>query len=161
MVSKLYAYTPKISPALTLKECIRTEHIASGGDLATMMGLSKSIPEVQFQKVLMKTPALAKKTDETHLSILGVVDPNDKKLMIFEHPNKQLPKAVMFRDSYTNTMMPYLNEHFSRIAYYWSFPIRDDLVLKEKPDIVIHQFVGRQFSLFDKIPQMPKVQPKG
>lgn len=58
-----------------------------------------------------------------------------------ERPN--LPTAVMFRDSFGTLLMPYLKETFSRITVVASKSVLCDLVLHEKPDVVIHEMVER------------------
>jgi len=54
-----------------------------------------------------------------------------------------LPRAVMFRDSFGNALIPYLSEHFSRILYVWDRDVDPRVVAVEKPDVVIQQIVGR------------------
>ncbi|GFK95244.1 putative alginate O-acetylase AlgJ [Fundidesulfovibrio magnetotacticus] len=75
-------------------------------------------------------------------------------LSTYSQADTSLPKAVVFRDSFLHEMMPFLAEHFSRIHLVWPYPtssnkIRDfdrDAILREKPDIVIDEFVERYFT---------------
>lgn len=54
-----------------------------------------------------------------------------------------LPCAVMFRDSFTDSMVQCLSEHFERIAYVWKPEFDSEVILKERPDVVIHQVPER------------------
>src|SRR5262249_47950937 len=58
----------------------------------------------------------------------------------------RLPRAVMFCDSFTQAMFPFLAEHFHRIAFIWQyFPTFDTAVVeREKPQIVIQELVERK-----------------
>ena len=56
------------------------------------------------------------------------------------------PRAVMFRDSFANALIPYLSEHFERILYVWDRDVDVALVDIEKPDVVIQEIVGRFLS---------------
>jgi alginate O-acetyltransferase complex protein AlgJ len=96
--------------------------------LATMLGLSESIGEVALPKVTLPTPPKARKTEDTALSLLGEQDVKATKLIAFEQPDSTLPRAVVFRDSFSTAMIPYLSEHFSRSVYYWDFRLNDALI---------------------------------
>lgn len=61
----------------------------------------------------------------------------------YEHPDRSRPRAVMFRDSFANALIPYLAEDFSRVAFVWDRDLDPELVLRERPDVVIQEIVGR------------------
>lgn len=62
-------------------------------------------------------------------------------------------KVLVFRDSFTINLLPYLSETFKDVQYYWTRDMNayKDVILREKPDIVILESVSRyaQDSLFD------------
>ncbi len=62
---------------------------------------------------------------------------------VFEGVDKSLPKAVMFRDSFSNYTINYLAESFSRLVVVWQPNIDYSIVDSEKPDIVISQQAER------------------
>ncbi|HEY9639255.1 MAG TPA: hypothetical protein V6C57_02160, partial [Coleofasciculaceae cyanobacterium] len=62
---------------------------------------------------------------------------------IYENPDKSLPKAVLFRDSFGNSMLDFLAESFSRLVVVWQPHIDYSVVEAEKPDVVINQQVER------------------
>ncbi len=55
-----------------------------------------------------------------------------------------LPTAVIFRDSFSTTLVPYFEEHFRRSVFVWSYQVDFDLVIHEQPDIVILEVVERK-----------------
>ncbi len=59
---------------------------------------------------------------------------------IKETNDPALPKAIIFRDSFTINLMPFLDENFCRTDYVfdkWNYDFHKSLVEKEKPDLVI------------------------
>jgi alginate O-acetyltransferase complex protein AlgJ len=65
-----------------------------------------------------------------------------------------LPRAVMFRDSFCIGMMPLLSDHFRRIVYCWQYIFDYELVERERPDVVIQEFVERVI-MEDSLPYNP------
>jgi hypothetical protein len=65
------------------------------------------------------------------------------KVQVFENRRRDLPQAVMFRDSFGSFMLPFLAESFSRLVVVSSRAIIFDLVEVEMPDLVLTQMVER------------------
>ncbi len=55
--------------------------------------------------------------------------------------NSNLPKAVVYRDSYFNLMIPYFSEHFSDCIYLWTNELSSEVIEKEKPSIVVYEML--------------------
>ena len=66
-------------------------------------------------------------------------------LLVTEHKDRSLPKAVVYRDSFAGRLIPFLSEHFSRASYVWDNEFGFEQIEREKPDIVIQEFVARSF----------------
>lgn len=61
----------------------------------------------------------------------------------------RLPKAVIFRDSFSQMAIPFLSERFSRAVYIWDHRFHVKVVIAEKPDVVIYEAVERyQHAIF-------------
>ena len=75
---------------------------------------------------------------------------NDIKILITETSDPNLPRAVIFRDSFFESIIPSLSTHFSRSVNVWSFAYDPQLVAREKPDLVIFECTERylQFLLY-------------
>jgi hypothetical protein len=54
-----------------------------------------------------------------------------------------LPRAVMYRDSMAIPLIPLMSENFSRIVYVSGARLDPNLILREKPDVVIEEMVER------------------
>ena len=58
---------------------------------------------------------------------------------MYEHPDRRLPRAVVFRDSFATWLIPLLSENFSRVLYSWQYTLDGDIVERELPDVVIQE----------------------
>lgn len=68
--------------------------------------------------------------------------------LVTEHRDRTLPRAVIFRDSFAGRLIPYLSEHFSRATYLWQNNFDPDVILRERPDIVIQEMAGRHLCVW-------------
>jgi hypothetical protein len=144
IINALRSQVPAVPPPLTRADFDDSTRIAPGQDLAAMMGLKRSMEEEDL-RLNPKTPRRYVVTEPK-----GAYATAGEGRIVTEIPGSNLPTAVMFRDSYTSWLAPFLSEHFSRIVYLWQNDFDADLILKEKPDVVIHEMVGRH--LYGYIP---------
>ncbi len=112
-----------------------------GGDLARMLGLGDRYRE----EYLVLNPRTPRRAHPAPLDPQWHV-PEWRWPVLTERPGPQLPRAVMFRDSFAACMIPFLSEHFRRIFYYREEPteFEFDVVEREKPDLVIQETVERK-----------------
>ena len=109
-----------------------------GLDLAGMLGIADGMTEEDLRLV----PRVARRA--------RIVEPArpDARLMdariVTEQDAPSRPRAVMFRDSFGSAMIPFLSEEFSRAVYLWQYNVDPDVVIAERPDIVIQEWVGRR-----------------
>jgi alginate O-acetyltransferase complex protein AlgJ len=78
--------------------------------------------------------------------------PGINNIIITNQEDRSLPKLVMYRDSFSIEMLPFLPENFSRGVFVWTntYTIDENLIKAEKPDIVIVEIVERAlYVLFD------------
>ena len=59
-----------------------------------------------------------------------------------KNPSKKY-KVLLFRDSFSGTLKPFINHTFRETTFIWSHKFDKDLVLKEKPDLVIMEYIER------------------
>jgi|GEM_PF-1612633 len=67
---------------------------------------------------------------------------NAKTELRFKAPKKKR-KAVIIRDSFSSALVGFLKEHFEEVVFIWKPRLNKDIILKEKPDIVIYEIVER------------------
>jgi hypothetical protein len=105
-----------------------------GGDLAQMMDLRRALTE--------ETPVVqAIRPRRGTVQITG--DP-DIPVVVSEVDDPGLPRAVVFRDSFGNALIPYLYEHFRYALYAWSRKGVDLApVVAGQPELVLHVAADR------------------
>ncbi|MEN9328375.1 MAG: hypothetical protein RI947_1183 [Candidatus Parcubacteria bacterium] len=57
-----------------------------------------------------------------------------------------LPRLLMYRDSFSNHLIPFIAEHFSDALYLWKHTVAETDLRQQKPDIVVYQIVERDIS---------------
>lgn len=118
---------PCIQP-LEYSELAITDTFTNQGDLSAMLGMEEIYKRKEFKvkdrlgRVNIELPATAEMV--MHFKNTSRLDSCQLKVMVF-------------RDSYSNYLIPYLNLHFKEAVYIWSYNFLQDLVESEKPDIVI------------------------
>ncbi len=71
-----------------------------------------------------------------------------------EHANSTLPRAVFYRDSFTNLMLPFLMNHFSRACFIWTYEHSVEVTDIEKPDLVVMEIIENRIDrLLEKNPK--------
>ena len=107
-----------------------------GKDLAAMLNISNDISEPYHDKSAFDYGTNVR--SKTPLDTIG-------HKFIVETNNTGMPKALIFRDSFTDMMIPFFNQSFSAILYAQHEHDRFNTQLVEsfKPDIVIHIIVER------------------
>jgi hypothetical protein len=151
IVAAVRVRVPRTPAAWTRADFTPADRTIEGLDLAGMMGLTRVLREVDLTLVPRRPrrarvidPAGAAPTDELGRIVTEIDDPS-------------LPRAVIFRDSFTSRLVPFLSEHFSRAVYLWQNDFDASVVETEHPDVVIQQIVGRH--LYNFIPS-PELVPK-
>ena len=144
---RLQRYFPDMRPA-------PLESYAMGRKPGLLGGLSYMIAmgDLYQEDVILMEPKCSRNAFETsgQEARLNHFQP----LSVYENPDKSLPRALVIRDSFVHEIIPFMAEHFSRMYFVWPFPtdavrVRDfdvESILREKPDIVIDEFVERYFT---------------
>jgi hypothetical protein len=65
---------------------------------------------------------------------------------VFQTEDRTKPRAILFRDSNATSMLPYLAPHFSRLVCVACAEMYRDLIISERPDIVLTQTTERQLA---------------
>lgn len=148
IIRAVRARVPRTPPAWSRDDFAPVDRVAEGLDLAGMMGLRRVLREVDMtlvprrpRRARVLEPVGARPTDEEGTIVTGIDDPS-------------LPRAVIFRDSFTSRLVPFLSEHFSRAVYLWQNDFDADIVSREHPDVVIQQIVGRHLYNFIPSPEL-------
>jgi hypothetical protein len=114
-----------------------------------MMGLRRLLVEDDL-RLVPRQPRMARVVEPEHPNPYGI-----EARMATETPDRRLPRAVIFRDSFTSALIPLLSEHFSRALYLWQPNVDPDTVVTEQANVVIQEWVGRRLSTalpYDPVP---------
>jgi alginate O-acetyltransferase complex protein AlgJ len=126
---------------------------SKGGDLALMLGLEDRIRD---EDLLLEplVPLLARPLDAGQWSanplnaVRWSLPPGTPaQVPPFERANTNLPRAVVFHDSFIGDLVHSLSEHFRRVVYSASDSFDRTLVDWERPDVVIQEMVERKLML--------------
>jgi hypothetical protein len=111
-----------------------------GGDLARMLGIQAELPEERLGLV-PRSHSNYRQTNEVFPLRAGWAP--FRRTFATERDDQTLPRAVMFRDSFTEHLVPFLSEGFQRIVYVWDYNFDRALIQREEPDVVIQEMVER------------------
>jgi hypothetical protein len=137
IMARVQAWYPDVKPHQISNYSSEDRRVS--GDLASIAGMESELPEAENRLV----PKF--KSSTRFISDAGeLIDfprfPIDR--VRSENPAAPIPKLVMFRDSFSTAMLPYLAEHFRSAVFLWrSFDAT--VVEQEKPDIVIEEIAER------------------
>jgi hypothetical protein len=148
IITSVRARVPRTPPAWSRDDFAAVDRTIEGMDLASMMGLPRVLREVDMTLV-PKRPRRARVVEPE-----GARPTDEEGRLVTEIDDPSLPRAVIFRDSFTSRLVPFLSEHFSRAVYLWQNDFDADEVTKEHPDVVIQQIVGRHLYNFIPSPEL-------
>jgi hypothetical protein len=138
LVGELARWLPGIRP-LARSAFVDTDYLKAGGDIAQMVALDR----LRCEEVLGLGPRLPRRAHVCEAFLPDVYNTLGPPHAT-EYPDSSLPRAVMFHDSFTWALEPFLSEHFQRIVYGWTDQFNPELVRQEQPDVVVQELVERK-----------------
>ncbi|MCQ2594092.1 MAG: hypothetical protein MJ196_02405 [Treponemataceae bacterium] len=120
---------PEISYEFTMKKI-------PGGDLENIIGTSKG----KMTDYDVKTYLCGKENNDIY-----IYEKNAGRDGVITRGSSKKPKLIMFRDSFTSALEPYLSPYFSYAEYNWCKLQEKEksYILEQYPDIVIFEVVER------------------
>ena len=112
-------------------------------DLLKILSINDEKRINKYQNTLYKTLSLKNQSFQYILN-KGI---NGKEGLITKSDKKY--KVLIFRDSFTISLVPYISETFGEVNYVWKQDINEfeDLINSYKPDIVIFEMVERYIDI--------------
>lgn len=129
LIEKIAVRYPSIKP-LDRSEFDVIESTDDRGDQARSLMIQREVPRTLFEFKRKHGPAYTL-----------VFEPSAKPFM-FCHttfPDSTLPTALVFRDSFSEALIPFLAYNFSDAYFVWDPTFDVDLIAKRKPDLVIQE----------------------
>lgn len=153
IVEALRARFPSMPP-LKAEDYDVSESDIPGGDLAAMLLFENTTMRERGIDMIPRTPPRSRPAEPKGYKNPATLSGRD--MIIRETGDPSLPKAVIFRDSFSSAAWPFLAERFSRSVFLWEHRFQPQIVLAEKPDVVIYEAVERyQHALFGFPEELP------
>lgn len=148
MVKALSRSGPQLAP-LPLDDFKVGPMPGVGGDLARLLGTDASTPETQQVRITPKPPLqplqrvkdIARLIKKKPHEFDGVITTN----------SLAAGKALIFRDSFSEALVPLLGYNFNQAVYIWRYDWDPATLEREKPDVVIDEMVERMFDSEDPV----------
>jgi hypothetical protein len=148
IINAVRVQNPRVPAAWQRSDFSAEAHDVPGMDLARMMGLSHVLTETNLELI----PRRQRRA--VVLEPAGALASAEAGRVVTVIPGSGLPRAVIFRDSFTSALAPFLSEHFSRTVYLWQNDFDADAIRREQADVVIQQIVGRHLYVFIPTPSL-------
>ncbi|MFP5212843.1 MAG: alginate O-acetyltransferase AlgX-related protein [Acidobacteriota bacterium] len=123
-----------------------------GRDLAAMLSLTDVIREEEIELIPKFTPR-ARDGQWPYPPLEDMPEVAGQEMVVKETGDPSLPRAGVFRDSFSWALIPFLAESFQRVVFVWTFDFLPELIEREKPDVVIFECVERY------LPSLAKENP--
>ncbi|HXU26448.1 MAG TPA: hypothetical protein VN698_04390, partial [Bacteroidia bacterium] len=136
IMNRLEKDFPELKPA-PLSD-FKIEIVQGIGNVAKMINVEKEYPE-NFLKLTNKNKTYGQDGVKRGYPVPKGISDWDYEMVKVTDNGKKL-KCLIIRDSFTLLMIKYLQEHFKESIFIhgeWQYKMHEDLILKEKPDIVI------------------------
>ena len=133
--------------------------VRTGGDLARMLGLEDNLGE--DQDVAVDLPATSPAESVNESATIPAPPDEERPRQVTVRPGAPIDRAVIFRDSFSDWMLPWLAEPFGRAVYVASPHVKLDVLERERPNVVILQLVERRLMHVTPAPPPWSMVPSG
>lgn len=127
---------------LPLEACTVREKARDGADLAFMLGLHDLYRDTN----VTVTPLVPFPVTNAPIPYAA---PRDYVPSATHCRTPGLPRALIFRDSFGNRLLPFLAPYFARCVSVWTYDFDLALIETEQPDVVICELVERVLDVLD------------
>lgn len=137
IVDSLRQWFPQIPPYSAEQFVVTRKRNAYHGDLLHLSGLGDLLREDE----ILVSPS---KPRRTTLAKLADYDSSDRQTCFATQCDApELPRAVVFRDSFFMALHPFVSEQFRRTVFIWQNNFDERVILREPCDVVIQEVVER------------------
>jgi len=155
ILNRLSVDYPELKPWPLNNYSIGTEE--REGNMAAMIHEEKEFPE-HFVKLVPKVERFAQDGVKRGYPVPKRISEWDYEIVKVNTHGTTL-KCLVIRDSFTLLMIPYLQEHFRESVFIhseWEYQMHEDLILKEKPDIILNIMIETEIHKPLEFPFVPK-----
>lgn len=138
IINRLSKDFPELKPS-DLKDYTISLEQRPGGSIVSMINLEKEFPE-NFVKLTEKDTIYAYDGIKRPYERPATIPEWDHQIIKVNDHGKKI-KCLIIRDSFTLLLIRFLQENFKESVFIhdeWKYRMREDLIEKEKPDVVIN-----------------------
>lgn len=146
LMNRLHTDTPSLQPR-PLSDYKIVYEKSLNNDVLAMLAMKEYFSE----NVPVLTPRNPRRSQEKIISCM--YDPNCEKIRT-SVGDPSLPRLLMYRDSFSRKLIPFIGEHFSEAHYLWTYHVSQKDIDAHKPDAVILQVVERDLMLLADLKPM-------
>lgn len=135
LLNQMTAFNPDLKP-IPLSEFNRKEEAKNNADLAKQLSLENTLlnEEIYFNKKGKFS------FDEVDPPVYTATTIKQKTIRT-QIKNSRFPKAIVYRDSFFNLMIPFFSENFSDCIYLWTNKMTLEVIEKETPGYVVYEII--------------------
>jgi hypothetical protein len=153
LIDSMSSHYPQLGSAYPLKDFKISRYKNNEGDLTSLIGLNNLLPRKEVLIVPNFPTDITKINDTNFKDITFKYAPLTYQNNMVENDFE----VYVYRDSYSNYLIPYLNLHIYKASYLWSHDFNEKVYKNGYPDFVIHEIMER-FIVDLMKPNSPKVQ---
>ncbi len=120
-----------------LNNLVITNSTIKTGDLSSMINIVGWLNDTEYI------------IDNYKADIVAEIIENENSKLRYKSNNYNNNKLLMFRDSFTTALTPYLTKEFEESLFIWNHSFNKELIEEENPSIVITEFVERYANLLN------------
>jgi alginate O-acetyltransferase complex protein AlgJ len=137
---------PDLGEPLPYEAFEPTRVLEKGGDLVLMLGQNDAEEREGVQ--LAARPPLQLPQVKEDINIFVKQWPKFTDPVYTENPLGKY-NILIFRDSFSGALTPFLGYHFKRAVYIWEYNWNSQVIEREKPDVVVDEILERFFNMLD------------
>jgi len=123
---------PRLTP-LSASDMNYSVHVVGGAGLAGMLGIRDAVHEA--------APLICERHPSWYFDGSPCLLHDDtiqfRDLVVTRSTRQEIPKCMIFRDSFSTGLLPYLSEHISQAIYKWPYQLDYTAIEQQHPNIVI------------------------
>lgn len=127
---------PNLSPTLQIDDFVVEMKVDSTGDLVGLIDMKNTFARDAYYLT-------SKDTAQKVVLKVGSKMEGESSYVYYEHIDKNQPKLLLYRDSFSEYLREHLAEHFSVSGIVWGHQLNDKRILKDKPDILVQELMER------------------
>lgn len=131
LMERMAVFNPDLAP-LPLSHYKKLFRYKYNADLSTQLSLENYLPNEEWYYEPKDTFAFSQVAVPTYENT-----PVNQPTVRTQIKKSKLPKAVVYRDSYFNLLVPFFSDKFSDCIYLWTNEMTNEIIDKETPGYVV------------------------